>query len=408
MRRSLDLVLGIATILVPAVLLLADQIVAAIPPYHHIKITPGLIGVTLPIDPAPTPRRVLDGQFQADYARMIGTRTPLYPFAVRLKDQILFSIFHQSGIPEVVVGRGGALIEREYLTEYCSRDLGRFLPLARAWAPKIRQMQDAYERHGKTFLYVITPSKVAQYPNLIPPGYPCPAPQADRDGLLPAWRQALDAAGVHYADTTAPLLAAQHQYPFVMFPRGGTHWNSVGAAIATRTIAAALDNPQIPSPSVTWTMVPRPIWPDDDLASLMNLLIPDRFYAVPRATLAAPPPPAGCHPVSIAIVGGSFMNRPAEDLAAGPCHPHTEEWQYWTIYDITWPPGTDGKAPVDPATRDARLLTADIVIYEENEELVARSHHGPAFYAFLNQTWGFAPSPSRGQGPSAHPGFVER
>ena len=297
----------------------------------------------MPIDPAPTLARVLDGRFQADYARMIGTRTPLYPFAVRLKDQILFSVFGLSGIPAIVAGRGGALLEREYLTEYCARNLALFLPQAQAWAPKIRQMQDAYESRGKTFLYVITPSKVAQDPELIPPGYPCRSTPADRAGLLPAWRRALDAAGVHYVDTTIPLRAAQGQYGFVMYPRGGTHWNSVGAALATRAIAAGLDalrgDGVLPPPSFTWTMAPRPIWPDDDLASLMNLLVADRSYAVPRVTLDAPPPSGGCRPLSVAIVGGSFMNRPAENLAMGPCHPHVEEWQYWTVFDITWPPG---------------------------------------------------------------------
>jgi alginate O-acetyltransferase complex protein AlgJ len=407
MRRALDLLLGLVAILVPALLLLADQVASAVPPYNHIKITPGLVGVTLPIDPAPTPARVLDGAWQADYARMIGTRTPLYPFAVRLKDQILFSVFGLSGIPALVVGRGGALMEREYLDEYCSRNLAAFAPLARAWAPMLRQMQDAYESRGKTFLYVITPSKVAQYPGLIPAGFPCPATPADRAGLLPLWRQVLEAAGVHTVDTTIPIFAAHGQYPFAMYPRGGTHWNSVGAAIATRAIAEGLDRLRgdtlLPPPDFTWTMAPRPIWPDDDLASLMNLLVADRSYAVPRAVLSAPPPPGGCRTLSVAIVGGSFMNRPAEDLALGPCAPHVEEWQYWTVFDITWPPGTDGKASVDPVTRDAKLLAADVVIYEENEQVVARSTHGPAFYAFLQRAWGFAPHPSRGQLPSARP-----
>ena len=125
----------------------------------------------------------------------------------------------------------------------------------------------------------------------------------------------------------------------------------------------------------------------------MNLLSPDRAYAVPRVALSAPAPPGGCRAVSVAIVGGSFMNRPAEDLALGPCRPHVEEWQYWSVFDITWPPGTDGKAAVNPATRDAKLLAADVLIYEENEQLMARSNHGPALYAFLRQEWGFSPPP---------------
>jgi alginate O-acetyltransferase complex protein AlgJ len=391
MRRWLDLAIGLAAILVPAGLLLADEIVAALPPYHHIKITPGLTGVTLPIDPEPTAARLLDGAWQADYARMIGSRTPLYPFAVRLKDQILYSVFGLSGIPAVLVGRGGSLIEAEYAHEYCSRDRAAFAPLAKDWAPKIRQMQDAYERHGKTFLYVITPSKVAQYPDLLPAGYPCPAPPADREGLLPLWRQALTEAGVHFVDTTQGVAAAHGRYPFPLYPRGGTHWNSVAAALATNAIAAGLHDALVPPMDIAWTMKARPVWPDTDLAQLMNLLREGPLDPAPYVALSAPPPPDGCRPVSIAIVGGSFMNRPAEYLALGPCRPHVEEWQYWTVFDINWPPGIDAKASVDPAARDRKLLTADVILYEENEQLVARSAHGPAFYDFLRQSWGFSP-----------------
>lgn len=392
MRRWFDLplALGIAAILIPALLLLADEIAVAVPPHHHIKIAPGLVGVTLPIQPDLSLPNVLGGRWQGDFAKMIGTRTPLYPFAVRLKDQVLYSLFGMSGIPAIVVGRGRSLIEREYLTEYCSRDLATFRPLAEAWAPRLRQMQDAFERRGVRFLYVITPSKVAQYPDLIPPGFPCPASPADRTGLVALWRQVLDRAGVHYADTTAPVAAAHGHYPFPLYPRGGTHWNTVGAAIATQAIAAGLHDPALPPPDFTWTMAPRPIWPDDDLASLMNLLAADRSYAVPAVTLSGHAPSGGCRGLFVAIVGGSFMNRPAEDLAAGPCKPHVEEWQYWTVFDINWPgPGTDGKTAVDPASRDRQVMQANIVIYEENEQLIARSTHGPEFYAFLAAQPGF-------------------
>ena len=213
MRRWLDLAIGLLAILLPAGLLLADQIASAIPPHHHIKITPGLIGVTQPIDPDPSLPRVLDGAWQSATARMVGSLTPLYPFAVRLKNELMYSAFGLSGIQGIMVGHGQSLIEREYAEEYCSRDLARFLPAARAWVPKLRQMQDAYESRGKTFLYVITPSKVAQYPALLPAGYPCPAPLADREGLLSAWRGLLQQAGVHFIDTTQPLRAAPGPLP---------------------------------------------------------------------------------------------------------------------------------------------------------------------------------------------------
>ena len=122
-----------------------------------------------------TVRSFLDGSFQADYARQIGQRVPIFEFAVRLRNQVDFSVLGASANPEVIVGAGRELIERVYTDDYCSRNLARFLPGARLWAAHIREMQDAVERRGQTFLYVVTPSKIGQYPGFIPPGMPCPA-----------------------------------------------------------------------------------------------------------------------------------------------------------------------------------------------------------------------------------------
>ena len=345
MRRWLDLAIGLLAVLLPAGLLLADQVQSALVPGKHIKITPSLIGVTMPIDPEPSLDRVLDGAWQGDFGRMIGSRTPFYPLAVRLKQQILYSVFGVAGIPGVMVGRGGALIEREYAREYCSRDLGAFAPVAKDWAAKLRQMQDAFEKHGKTFLYVLTPSKVAQYPDLLPVGYLCPAPQADRAGLVPLWRDDLTAAGVHFVDTTAVVSAAHGRYPFRLYPRAGTHWNGVGAALATNAMVAAVDRLRgdglLPPLHVDWHMVGRPPWPDMDLDQMMNLLHDRPREPGPQVTLSGEPPAGGCRKLSVAIVGGSFMNVPGGFLADGPCHPAVEEWQYWSVYDITWPPGVD-------------------------------------------------------------------
>ena len=55
-------------------------------------------------------------------------------------------------------------VPEEYLDDYCSRDLARFTPEAEAWAGKVREMEDFFEARGKIFLYVITPSKPAIYP----------------------------------------------------------------------------------------------------------------------------------------------------------------------------------------------------------------------------------------------------
>ncbi|MEJ1979193.1 MAG: hypothetical protein WDN49_26830 [Acetobacteraceae bacterium] len=83
------------------------------------------------------------------------------------------------------------------------------------------------------------------------------------------------------------------------------------------------------------------------------------------------------------IVGGSFMHAIAELLGKGPCHPQVVEYEYWQTLHLTWPQGKMTLLPVDAAERARDVLDADVLIYEENEERLGHSNHGPALYDFL-------------------------
>ena len=97
-------------------------------------------------------------------------------------------------------------------------------------------MQDYFESRGKVFLYVITPSKVAQSPQYIPDGYTCPAAAKDRSDKLLVYDDILDRHGVHFVDTASDLAAAREEYGISMFPRGGIHWNSLATALGTQKV----------------------------------------------------------------------------------------------------------------------------------------------------------------------------
>ena len=355
-----------------------------------IKLVPGLTGET-PQETAPrSAPAILSAQFQAAYARTVGSLMPLYPAAIRLRNQLDYTLFGFSPNPVIIVGRGGALIERIYAEEYCSRDLARWRPGAAAWAGRIRQMQDAQARRGKAFLYVLTPSKVALYPDLLPPGFNCPSHAADRAGLVPEWLAMLQAAGVRSVDTTAVLRAAAGAYSFRLFPDGGTHWNAVGEALAQQAVLTGLDRTLpgrgfLASP-FTWRMQAHPVRDTDDvdLARLMNLFSPIANGPVPTVTPQPAAAPATCESPRVAIIGGSFSHATLKALAAMPCPMRATEYEYWHSSTLRWGNGAlDKTLSVDPAARDAELHAADLVIYEENEQLLGQPAHGQALWEFL-------------------------
>ena len=385
--RALPIGLSAVLLGVCALLLMSNLVLANLG--RPMKLVPGLAGVMAQPPAVDTSwTGVLHGATQAELARRVAAYMPFYPWAVRLRDQVEYSVFSTTPLPSLTVGRHGILLESAYAVDWCSRDIAAWRPGAVRWAAKIRDMQDETERRGHAFLYVLTPSKVAQYPRYLPPGYTCPSRPADRAGLLPAWRAILHDAGVHVADTAAALSAAHAKYPFPLYPEGGTHWNAVGEAIGQQVVLAALDR-LLPGRGFapgrfTWTMQPHATGNDLDLARLMNLFVPAANGPEPVVSVQPAPPPAPCRPPRVVIVGGSFSHATVEALGSLPCQIPAAEYEYWRAYTLGW----DGhsmtiSSGVDARTRDADVLGADVLIYEENEQTLSHPYHGQALWAFL-------------------------
>lgn len=330
---------------------------------------------------------MLDGSYQRAYGQLIGSRVPLYPFAVRLRNQVLYTLFHMTAVPSLVVGAGGQLVERAYIDEYCNRDVAAFLPGARLWAGHIREMQDAVERRGQTFLYVLTPSKLAQYPDVLPPSVPCRASPVDRTGQVPAWLDTLRAVGVHVVDTTAVLSATHGRYPFRLYPVDGAHWNKVGGMLAGQAVGAELErlrrDGSFPPVPFAWRMSDRLDWSDTDLAYLLNLLVTGAREPMPVVTPEPPSSLPDCIPRRVVIVGGSFGHALGSYLSLEPCRPVVAGYEYWRRFHETWDESRMTLGEVDPAQRARDLRAADVVLYEENEQILGHSDHGRALYEFL-------------------------
>lgn len=392
MRRpawpDLPLVLGSALLAVGSALLLAQLLILWVHPGRPMKLSAGLAGVVAPADPVPLSwSTLLDGRLEAAVSHNVGSLEPYYATAVRLRNQVEYTLLGFSAEPAVLVGGGGQLLETGYATEYCARDVAAFERRAPAWAQDVKQVQDAVQRRGQTFLYVVTPSKAAQYPADLPPAMPCPSTQADRLGMVPAWTTLLAQDGVRALDTSSALRAAHGAYPFMLFPRAGTHWDAVGSTLATAAVEQALQAqraaPAFASLHFTWRLAPEPTEDDVDLANLMNLFRLPGHFDVPIVAVSQPGPPAGCRPLRIAIVGGSFMEAIAARLSVAPCVGSVVEYFYWQVARFSWRNGARSRASIDPGRRDRELEDADIVILEQNESTLGTSRYVAALRDLL-------------------------
>ena len=172
--------------------------------------------------------------------------------SVRLKNQFLYSFFGVSGAPNVAIGRDGDLISSEYIKEFCARGAPPPQDKLAAWAGDIGEIGATTAALGKSFVYLISPSKAAYEPSWFPAGTRCPAlanPQA-AEKLAP-YKAALAAHGVPVLDAQALLRQERAHYPIELFPKGGIHWNLLGAALALREITAKWSAQPRARPSAT-------------------------------------------------------------------------------------------------------------------------------------------------------------
>jgi len=187
-------------------------------------------------------------------------------------------------------------------------------------------------------------------------------------------------AGIATADTASPVHEAKTQYPIPLFPRGGIHWNSLGSAIGTRAVIAALNEQlpgdPIPSIGLDYVMSNKPVGVDRDLADLIDVLFPPVSYSVPILNLK-PACATGSRTTPLSIVGGSFMHAVADLLGRGGCMADVHLYFYLRAGVFGGTPYRLLRAGLDPSDLTA-LRDAKILVLEENESNIGRSEYPAA------------------------------
>ncbi|MFO1103759.1 MAG: alginate O-acetyltransferase [Methylocystis sp.] len=345
-------------------------------PKLRIRSASPLAGVAKP-KPAPwTFDAFLSGETQKAVSTNLGRMSPVFPISVRAKNQLVFSLFSVSAAPGVMIGRSGQLFEDIYINEFCARDGGSDPSHLSAWSASLHEIQEMAQAHGKSFVYLISPSKAARYAEDLPKSAPCAARATVMPEKLAPYRAALDEAQLRYVDGPALIAAEKSRQPIALFPRGGSHWNSVGGALAMRDVTRAL--PASPIGVLDFTSAPAPeaVGTDRDLLDLLNLLWPDASYPTSAIGRAGEKGDCARTPRLLAL-GGSFLHQVLAAATLAPCPPQIDYWFYMRTADNTIELGHYRRAPGDASNGerlqatsqelDENLADADFILLEENE-----------------------------------------
>ncbi len=364
-------------------------------PKLRIRSAAPLAGVAKP-KPAPwSLEAFLAGETQKAASTNLGRLSPVFPISVRAKNQLIYSLFGVSAAPGVVIGRKGQLFEQFYIDEYCRRDGVADQNRLSAWAQSISEIQDSVTRAGKSFVYVISPSKAGRYPGDLPISAPCAARAASMPDKLPPYLAALREAHVQFVDGATVISAGQPNYSVALFPRGGTHWNSLAAGLTLKQITRVAPS-TLGAFDFSWRLAPEPVGTDRDLADLMNLLRPDLDY--PTTEIVATQPPAACSKTPrLLAMGGSFVHQLLAAAMLSPCPPQVDYWFFMRTEDngvelghFQRPPGETGngvRASVEADALDENLNKADMVLLEENESNLSTMKQVGLLRASVGRVW---------------------
>jgi alginate O-acetyltransferase complex protein AlgJ len=346
-------------------------------PSLAIKIGPKLGGVTYDTPVMLSWTSLRDGSFQKAVSSRVTDAMPVRPLLIRLNNEIRFRLFGDVTAPDIVRGANGHLIERVYLDDYCGRTEGMGATFAADILPKLKDIQNYYEKRGGVFVYVVSPSKAAHLPEYFVDRVPCPSTPAARAQLLPDYVGALRQAGIHVVDTASLIHSLKGSYPFDLFPQGGVHWNDVAGARAVSAIVDAINQQagreMIPPFKFTYALSGVASGADRELVDLLNVFFPPLGYQTPKVSFqpSVPCAQSPARDLNVVMVGSSFGHLPARIMGEANCLERLQLYYYTTL-------GRFGGAPYRELQRnlseaDLRpLRDAKVMILEENEQFAGR------------------------------------
>ncbi|AVT79143.1 alginate O-acetyltransferase AlgX-related protein [Rhodopseudomonas palustris] len=344
-------------------------------PSHAVRIGPALVGVTQKVPFNLSLRGFLDGALQKAAVLRVADAMPLRRTLIRLNNQIAYSLFGEITAPGILIGRDGELVQRSYLEEYCSRTISQADAMADAAIPLLRDVQAYYRDRGKLFLYIVTPSKVADMPDKFTHLIACPSSPQARAELVPAYVARLRAAGIDVLDLATSTHAVQSDAT-PPFPRGGIHWNELAMARGSQQIVDTINTRagrELLTPlSFTVTVSSPAEGRDRDLAELANLLVVPIDYPTPKLTFSHPPC-AGREAtrVDAALVGTSFIDPVSEVLTEQACLTRLGQYFYFKLGRSRGGVRQDHLSEAE--LREVRDV--DVMLLEENESLIGRQQY---------------------------------
>lgn len=321
----------------------------------------------------------LNGEFQrlveARFISKLGFRSHM----IKTENQLNFSLFRQiSANPQepIIMGEDNWLFEESYIKNYISPiDVNRKHVMP--YLTGLKELQTRVRQANKAFCVVISASKASTYPEMLPEWARNKRKKNTVDNYQKSKKlfQELD---IIFVDTPKIFKDYRKQSDNLLFAKGGTHWNYLGALLIVQEMIKKV-SPQLDFsiPEIILDSVSKDnkvTGTDNDLGELLNLwldqsTIGDNFHPHFHVTKNH-----NIKPPKVLFIGCSFVLTLSELLDNSGFY-QSRDTLYYNKRLISFPGKTTLPEKIDPLSPpdfnlEELLEKADIIVFEINETVL--------------------------------------
>jgi hypothetical protein len=266
-----------------------------------------LVGITPPEYEKFSVENWFSGSFQPAFTPCVDYHTGFHASLVRLNNQLAYTLFRISPIPDVVVGKEGYLYTPNFVNAYTGRDYIGEQAIADQ-VNKLKRINDFLTSAGKNFIVVFVPNKSRVYPEFLPDQAIKNRGISNYDMFVKQFQQHPE---ISFLDLNEYFIRIKDSTEYPLFPKYGIHWTTIACqTLVPDTLLSfilhALGKSYQPIKPLRVDYTESLKGSDYDLYELMNLISVQSGEAIPYPVFREDPD-SSRYPYRILTIGDSFF-----------------------------------------------------------------------------------------------------
>jgi hypothetical protein len=172
-----------------------------------------------------------NGTYQENRNAYINEQFGFRNTAVRIHNQIAFSLFHKAKANGVIIGKEDYLFEIKYIDAFRGAE-NVSQSKVDSNLVMLNALQSKLKEKGIELVVVMNPGKASFYPEYIPDEFPI---VSDRS-YYSEYQKGLKAQGIQHIDFGKWFREMKGKTPAPLFPKTGIHWSQYGATLVADSL----------------------------------------------------------------------------------------------------------------------------------------------------------------------------